>query len=104
MAQTSGVLVILVTGKPSEHRLPQQADQRMAAVPAGTCVGEHLACRGAETEGVAEFALGKQTSIGTYPRTMELKLLIFSAAAHAQKAVAFLHGLQPLSNVDALAA
>jgi antirestriction protein ArdC len=32
------------------------------------------------------------------------KRFIFSAAAHAQKAVAFLHGLQPLSNVDAMAA
>jgi antirestriction protein ArdC len=32
------------------------------------------------------------------------KRFIFSAAAHAQKAVAFLHGLQPSSNDDAMAA
>jgi antirestriction protein ArdC len=29
---------------------------------------------------------------------------IFSAAAHAQKAAAFLHGLQPSSSVEAMAA
>ena len=35
MPQAQGVIDIFVAGKPPEHRLPQQPDQRMAAIPAG---------------------------------------------------------------------
>ena len=46
----------------------------MAAVPAGTRIGEHIAGHCVETEGVVEFAIGQQSGIGGDPRTMELKL------------------------------
>jgi hypothetical protein len=74
MAKTVGVVDILVSGKPSEHRLPQQPDQRMAAVLAGTRIGEHLGGHCAETKGVVEFAIGQQSGIGGDARTSKLKL------------------------------
>ena len=74
MPQALGVVDILVSGKPPEHRLPQQPDQRMAAIPAGACIGEHVARHRAETEGVVEFAIGQQSGIGGDPGAMELEL------------------------------
>ena len=59
MPQAQGVVDILVSGKPPEHRLPQQPDQRMAAIPAGACVGEHVARDRAETESIVELAIGQ---------------------------------------------
>lgn len=72
--QALGVIDDFVSGQPSEHRLPQQAHQRMAAVPARTDIGKHITSHCAETEGVVELAVGKQTSVESYPRAMELKL------------------------------
>ena len=40
MAQTFGIVDVFVSGKPPEHGLPQQPDQRMAAVLAGAGVSE----------------------------------------------------------------
>ena len=74
MPQAQGVVDILVSGKPPEHRLPQQPDQSVAAVPAGACVGEHVARHRAETESVVEFAVGQQSGIGGDPGAMELEL------------------------------
>jgi hypothetical protein len=74
MAQALGVIDIIVSGKSSKHRLPQQADERMVAVPAGARIGKHITCHGAETEGVVEFAIGQQSGIGDVPRAIELKL------------------------------
>ena len=64
MAQALGVVHVLVSGKTPEHRLPQQPDQRMAAVLAGARIGEHLAGHRAEAECVVEFAIGEQSGIG----------------------------------------
>ena len=36
MTHALGVVDILVSDQPSEHRLSQHADQRMASVPTGT--------------------------------------------------------------------
>jgi hypothetical protein len=66
-AQAIGVVDILVSGKPPEHRLPQQPDQRMAAIPAGACIGQHVPGHGAETERVVEFTIGQQSGIGGDP-------------------------------------
>ena len=46
----------------------------MAAVPAGACVGEHVARHRAETENIVEFAVGQQSGIGGDPGAMELEL------------------------------
>ncbi len=74
MAQTLRVVDILVTGKASEHRLPQQTNQSMAAIPPGARIGEHITSYCAETESIVEFAIGEQPSIGGNYRAMELKL------------------------------
>jgi hypothetical protein len=74
MAQALGVVHILISGEPSKHRLPQQSDQRMAAVLPGPRIGEHVPGHCAETEGVVEFAVGQQPSIGRDARPSELKL------------------------------
>ena len=43
VAQALSVVHILITSKTAEHRLPQQTDQRMAAVLPGARIGERLA-------------------------------------------------------------
>jgi len=51
-----------------------EPDQRMAAVPAGPRIGEHVPGHCAQTEGVVEFAIGEQSGIGGDPGAMELQL------------------------------
>jgi hypothetical protein len=43
VAQALGVVHVLISSKAAEYRLAQQADQRMAAVPAGSRISECLA-------------------------------------------------------------
>ena len=43
VAQALGVVHVLISSNAAEYRLPQQADQRMAAVPAGLRISECLA-------------------------------------------------------------
>ena len=40
VAQALGVVHVLISSKAAEHRLPQQTDQRMAAIPAGSRISE----------------------------------------------------------------
>jgi hypothetical protein len=63
VAQALGVIDILVSGKATEYRLPQQTNQRVAAVPARACIGEHLARHHARPKSVVEFAVGQQPGI-----------------------------------------
>jgi hypothetical protein len=42
VAQTFGVVHVLVTGETTKHRLTQQSDQRMATVSTGAGISEHL--------------------------------------------------------------
>jgi len=64
LAQTFSVVHILVSGKPAEHRLPQQPDQRMATVPAGARIGQRLARHRGQTKCVVELAVCQQSGIG----------------------------------------
>ena len=73
MAKPLGVIDILVSGKPPEHRLPQHSDQSVPAVLAGARVGEPLAGQIRKAERVVKFAIGKQPSIGGDDRTAKLK-------------------------------
>ena len=73
MAQPLGVVHILVSGKPPEHRLPQQPDQSMPAVLAGARVGERLARHRGQAERVVEFAIGEQSGIGGDHRAAKLQ-------------------------------
>ena len=61
--QALGVIDILVSGKTTEYRLPQQTNQRVAAVLARACIGEHLARHHAQPKSVVEFAVGQQPGI-----------------------------------------
>ena len=49
-------------------------DQRMAAIPAGACVGKHVARDRAETGSIVELVVGQQSGIGADPGAMELEL------------------------------
>ena len=64
VAQALGVVHVLISSKTTEHRLPQQTDQRMAAVLAGARIGERLARHRAQPECVIEFAVCEQSRIG----------------------------------------
>src|SRR5262249_35851747 len=55
---------VLVSGKPTEHGLPQQTDQRMAAVLASARIGEHLTRQRGQPERIVKFAIGEQPGIG----------------------------------------
>ena len=57
VAQPVGVVHILVAGEPSEHRLPQQADQSMATVLAGARVGERIGARVGQSQRVVQLAI-----------------------------------------------
>src|SRR5499427_2088148 len=56
--QALGVIDILVSGKATEYRLPQQTNQRVAAVLARACIDKHLARHHAQSKSVVEFAVG----------------------------------------------
>ena len=64
----------LTTKVTSDAPLPQQPDQRMAAVPAGPRIGKYVRGHCAQTEGVIEFAIGQQSGSGGDPGAMELQL------------------------------
>ena len=73
LAQSLGVVDILVSRKPPEHRLPQHAEQGMPAVFTCAGVGKPLAGQIRKAECVVEFAVGKQAGIGGDDRTTKLK-------------------------------
>ncbi len=56
VAQALGVVHVLISSKAAEYRLPQQADQRMAAVPAGSRISECPARHLGQAECIVEFA------------------------------------------------
>ena len=64
ISKTFGVVHVFVAGKPTEHRLPQQSDQRMATVLAGPRIGEHLTSQRGQAKRVVKFAIGEQSGIG----------------------------------------
>lgn len=58
-SQPVGVVHLLVSGKPTEHRLAQHAEQIVATVAARAPVDEVLAGDGHQAERVIEFAICK---------------------------------------------
>src|SRR6516164_7272439 len=64
MTEALGIVYVLVSGKPTEHGLPQQTDQRMAAVLASARIGEHLPRQRGQPERIVKFAIGEQPGIG----------------------------------------
>lgn len=73
VTQALGVVHILVPGEPSEHRLPQQPDESMAAIFAGAYIGEQLPRRRGQAKCVVEFAIGQQSGVRGHDRTGKLE-------------------------------
>ena len=71
MPQAQGVVDIFVSGKPSEHRLPQQPDQRVTAIPAGACIAEQITRHRAQPESVVELAVGENLASEVIPGAMD---------------------------------
>lgn len=74
MTQPLGVVHILIARKTAEHRLSQQADQRMPTVLAARRVGKHLACQHGQSERVIKFSTGQQPSVGGKQRKAAVKI------------------------------
>ena len=72
--QPVSVVDVLVSRKPTEHRLAQHAHQIVATVAARAAVNQMLPRDGHQAERVIEFAIGEQACIGGDARTVELKL------------------------------
>jgi len=64
VTKTFGIVHILVARETAEHRLPQQADQRMAPVLAGAGISEHLTGQCGQPKHVVKFAIGEHSGIG----------------------------------------
>ena len=60
MAEPLGVVDVLVSGKPTEHRLPQHTDKSVPAVFAGASVGEPLAGEIRKAESIVKLAIGQE--------------------------------------------
>ena len=73
-SQPVGVVDVLVSGKPTEHRLAQHAHQIVATVPARAPVNQVLLRDGHQAERVIELAIGQQSGIGGDARTVKLQL------------------------------
>ena len=74
MAQPLGVVDVLVSRKPTEHRLAQHAHQIVATVAARAAVNQVLARDSRQAERIIEFAISQQARIGGDARTVELQL------------------------------
>src|SRR6516165_2279039 len=61
VAQTLGVVHILVSGKATKYRLPEQPGQCVPTILATACVGQSITRYLGQTECVVEFAISQQT-------------------------------------------
>jgi hypothetical protein len=75
VAQALGVVHILVSGKATKYRLPEQPGQCVPTILATACVGQNIARHLGQTECVVEFAISQQASIGGHqePRNWSIK-------------------------------
>jgi len=73
-SQPVGVVDVFISGKPTEHRLAQHADQATATVATRATVNQVLLGDGHQAERVIEFAIGQQAGIGGDTRTVKLQL------------------------------
>jgi hypothetical protein len=73
MTQALGIVHILVSGKATKYRLPEQPGQCMPTILASACVGQHITRHRRQSEHVVEFAIGEQPSIGGHHGTAKLE-------------------------------
>jgi quercetin dioxygenase-like cupin family protein len=73
VAQALGIVHILVSGKATKYRLPEQPGQCLSTILATACVGQNITRHLGQTEYVVEFAIGEQPSIGGHHGTAKLE-------------------------------
>jgi hypothetical protein len=73
VAQALGVVHILVSGKATKYRLPEQPGQCVPTILATTCVGQNITRYLGQTEYVVEFAISQQPSIGGHQGATKLE-------------------------------
>jgi hypothetical protein len=75
VAQALGVVHILVSGKATKYRLPEQPGQCVPTILATACVGQNITRHLGQTEYVVEFAISQQPSIGGHqgPQNWSIK-------------------------------
>src|SRR6476620_11012303 len=73
VAQALGVVHILVSGKATKYRLPEQPGQCVPTILATACVGQNITCHLGQTEYVVEFAISQQPSIGGHYGTAKVE-------------------------------
>src|SRR5262249_14443379 len=73
MAQSLGVVHILVSGKATKYRLPEQPGQCVSTILATACVGQNITRHLGQTEYVVEFAISQQPSIGVHQGAAKLE-------------------------------
>jgi hypothetical protein len=64
VTQALGVVHILVSGKATKYRLPEQPSQCVSTILASACVGQNITRHHRQADRIIEFAIGKQPSIG----------------------------------------
>jgi hypothetical protein len=73
VAQPLGVVHILVSGKATKYRLPEQPGQCVPTILATACVSQNITRYLGQTEYVVEFAIGEQPSIGGHYGTAKVE-------------------------------
>src|SRR5215475_9128330 len=73
VAQALDVVHILVSGKATKYRLPEQPGQCVPTILATACVGQNITRHLGQTEYVVEFAISQQPSIGGHQGAAKLE-------------------------------
>src|SRR5262249_62312138 len=73
VAQALGVVHILVSGKATKYRLPEQPGQCVPTILATACVDQNITRHLGQTEYVVEFAISPQPSIGGHQGAAKLE-------------------------------
>jgi type III restriction enzyme len=74
MAQSLGIVHVLVSGEATEHGLPQHSDKCLPAVLTGSRIRERFPCHRAEAERVVEFPIGKKPGVRGHGRAAKMQI------------------------------
>jgi hypothetical protein len=74
VAEAVGIVHVLASGQPPEHRLAELGKQGVAAVASRSDIGQRLAGHRGQAESLVEFAEGHQPGVGGDARAAELQL------------------------------
>ena len=100
-SQSVGVVDVLVSRKPTEHRLARHAHQIMPPVAARAAVNQMLLCDSHQAEGVIKLTIGQQARVGGDARTVELELeavVEIESQSIGLRFTRWLHHRRPRSN------